>query len=76
MAGKTPRDPLPPDPPGSRGKPRGDASKAGLTASQQFDARSGPKRGMSKADEPAGQPPRGGGGWNTEGASRARMLIL
>jgi hypothetical protein len=72
-AGKTPRDPMPPDPPDRR-NPRGDARQGGLSMAQQYDQRSGTgaiKRGMSKADEPAGQPPPGGS--NTEAAHRASM---
>ncbi len=52
---------LPPDPP-DRHKAGGNPRKGGRAQTEQYDARSssrGPRR-MSKADEPAGQPPRGG----------------
>ncbi len=56
-AGGGPRDPCPPDPP-DKGKPHGDARKGGLALAEQYDQGSGGrlKRGMPKADEPAGQP--------------------
>jgi hypothetical protein len=54
------RDPFPPDP-ADKKRPSGDSTKGGLALAEQYDQRSGsgPKRGMAKAEEPAGQPVTG-----------------
>ncbi len=58
---KRPHDPFPPDPPDKRKNTPARAAaclKGGLASAEQYDQRSssGQKRGMSKAEEPAGQP--------------------